>query len=268
MICLRFRKFFCSVWWIVWLRIGRRVPNIWVKYFLILSVVVKWHYNIGEIEFCLRALEEQSFGLSSLHLVVQDLIIRWANFFFSWGDWANMEFWKVKRHFSVAWITVLEVLCQLFIFALYLFQPQAKGSYVTGDVSFSSTFDMFHAIKQDAQQCFILSRPNRQGQWFFLHGHLASLLYCLVRRIVSKAYLPSERYWEDIHEFDFLEWGELSCAILFCEWPRFPMMRIERSERRTVEPMLWHLLLQTRRWTLFGVSSQLSELCLQWDPGT
>ena len=44
---------------------------------------------------------------------------------------------------------------------------------------------------------------QEKGARVFLFGRLASFLFCLLRRIESKVYLPLEGDWEAINEFDF-----------------------------------------------------------------
>ena len=57
---------------------------------------------------------------------------------------------------------------------------------------------------EEVQHCFNLNQRLKRDQGFFLHGRLTSYVFCLISRIVSKVYLPSERDWESLKEFDFV----------------------------------------------------------------
>ena len=128
---------------------------------------------------------------------------------------------------------------------------------------------MFQAFLQDFQQCFNVGRTNRRDQEFFLLGQLFSVFHCVLRRIVSRVFLPPEGEWEAIHDFkfigstlleliDFVRKTQLRTSVLRVANPNMDMGRVKSKKKLRAHAMISAAIDDSSN--LFRVSAELSSL--------
>ena len=74
---------------------------------------------------------------------------------------------------------------------------------VTGDPYFEARLELFKVIVQEYREAFRRSILPSRDHGFFLCGQMCDFLHRLLRRIVSRSCLPSERDWDALRSFDF-----------------------------------------------------------------
>ena len=112
-----------------------------------------------------------------------------------------------------------------------MFYGQALDSQVTGDPYFEARLELFKVIVQEYREAFKRSTVPSRDQGFFLCGQMCDFLHRLLRRVVSRDCLPSERDWDALRSFDFSV-GELLRIPEFMRKTEFrsKVLKVAKSE--------------------------------------
>ena len=102
---------------------------------------------------------------------------------------------------------------------------------MTGDDFFGSRLDLFKVVMQDYRESFRRSSDVRRNQGFFLCRQMLDFLHRLLRRFVTRDFLPEEDDWDALLEFGFTN-AQLLSVSQFMEKTEFRTKAMRAAKGR------------------------------------